>query len=46
MLHQRTRTLQDDDAVGAEDECRKAAERVFGRNPLPILESYTINVSH
>ena len=45
MLHQRIHTLQDDGGIGTEDECRQAAECVFGRNPLPTLESYTINVS-
>ena len=46
MLHKRIHAPQDDNGKGTVDECRKAAERVFGRNPLPILESYTINVSH
>lgn len=44
LLHKRTHTLQEDGAETEDDACRKAAECVFGRKPLPILESYTIEV--
>ena len=44
LLHKRTHTVQEDDAETEDDVCRKAAERVFGKKPLPILESYTIKV--
>lgn len=45
-LHKRTCIIQDDGADIEEDACRRAAENVFGRKPLPILESYTITVSN
>lgn len=46
LLHKRTVHIpqEDDNIETEEDMWRKAAECVFGRNPLPILESYTIEV--
>jgi len=42
LLHKRTVHIPQVETE--EDVWRKAAESVFGRNPLPILESYTIEV--
>lgn len=44
LLHKRIHTLQEDGAEIEDDAAKKAAQSVFGRNPLPILESYTIKV--